>query len=401
MATGRRIAVVLSAACVAAAVLSQPAPARADPGCSPQDIWNDLSNAWGGVTSGVCEAACATGFGCFAAFGAVTVLSALAAANDPSAVTSFCNAVQSVQGAANNAATIVGDLQAAGASQSLIDQLTSLLGSVADPLAAAQCACQEEQGLPQLVSEVGNCIVQGLCDVSQFFGTPCGCTAPPTTITGNCSATIAGCGDFNDPDPACQGGGPGNGPIMVQDGWSAPIMQINTPGGTEIIQSASGSAPFGTCGTSTVCFCPKPMIPVWVWNYANDSNAQNNDTQIFSCACPSGTTPAGVSQQNPSGTLDSNGLSSCICDNTGQPIMTGYGATFDNPCPTPLTGLPCPNGQIRFGSKCVPACAKNEVRTPDGNCCDPDQVTFCGQCCPSGETPNLTNGTCGPSQVAQ
>jgi hypothetical protein len=82
--------------------------------------------------------------------------------------------------------------------------------------------------------------------------------------------------------------------------------------------------------------------------------------------------------------------------------MAGYGATIDNPCPLPLTGQPCPKGQINFGGKCVKPCtSSSEVMTPDGTCCDPNQVTFCGQCCPAGKVPDPANGTCTPLQTTQ
>jgi hypothetical protein len=396
MTAGRPIALRVGVALLATMVLfASSGPARAQ-SCSPQDIWNNLSNAW--ESAPTCTAACASGFGCFAAFAIAGAIGTAQAAGSQGAVNTFCT---DVNNAASDASAIVGDLQSIGAPQSLIDQVTSALGSVADPLAAAQCACEETTAISGLITDISNCIVAGLCDVSALFGTPCGCTQPPTTLPASCQSSIGNCGDFADSDPACQGGGPGNGPIMVQNGWSAPVMTINTPGGTEVIQSNSGSAAFGTCGTSYACFCPKPMVPTWVWNYANDSNAQGNDTKIFACVCPAGTSAAGATPQNPSGTLTSAGLSTCLCPNTGQPIMTGYGATVDNPCPTPLTGNPCPSGQIRFGNKCINQCAQNQVMTPDGTCCNPIQASSCGQCCPPGMTPDPANGTCRPVQPTQ
>jgi hypothetical protein len=387
MATGRRIAATVGAAIFAAATILTPAPGRAQ-SCSPQDVWNDLSNAWQGI--GNCAGACASGFGCFAAFAIAAALAAADAANEQGAVSTFCTDVQNAQ---NNADAIVGYLQQIpGVSQSTVDNVKSIFGSVADPFAAAQCACDEVQNVGSLIQDVGNCIVAGLCDASALFGTPCGCTEPPTTVSANCASNIQNCANFSG-SPAqvalCQGEG---GSIITEDGWSAPIMVINTPGGSEVLQSASGSAAFGTCGTTSVCFCPKPMQLVKVCDAMYDYNCQNNDVYIYACVCPQGTTPAGATAQNPAGTL-ANGVNTCLCPD-GRPIMSDPGATPDLPCPAPLLGTPCPNGQRNVGGKCVTPCANNEVMTPDGSCCNPNQVTFCGQCCPTGMTPNLQNGTC-------
>jgi hypothetical protein len=48
-----------------------------------------------------------------------------------------------------------------------------------------------------------------------------------------------------------------------------------------------------------------------------------------------------------------------------------------------------------------PCTSSSEVMTPDGTCCDPNQVTFCGQCCPAGKVPDPANGTCTPLQTTQ
>ena len=43
------------------------------------------------------------------------------------------------------------------------------------------------------------------------------------------------------------------------------------------------------------------------------------------------------------------------------------------------------------------ACTKpGEVMTPDGVCCDPNNVAECGQCCGDGMVPDPANGTCMP-----
>jgi hypothetical protein len=396
MITGRRIAVNVGAALLAAMLtLLLVTPSRAQ-SCSPQDVWNDLSNAWQGI--GNCAGACGSGFGCFAAFAIAATLAAADAAGDQGAVTTFCTDVTNAQ---SNADAIVGYLaQIPGVSQSTINNVKSIFGSVADPFAAAQCACEEVQSVSSLIQDVGNCIVAGLCDASALFGTPCGCTEPPTTVSANCASNIQECSQFYHQDPSdpiyqlCHGQG---GSIMTDDNWSAPVMVINTPGGTEVLQSASGSAAFGTCGTTWACLCPKPMQLQPICNVNYDYNCQANQEFIYACVCPAGTTPAGATAQNPTGTL-TNGINTCLCPD-GKPIMSEPGATADLPCPGPLLGAPCPNGQERRGDKCVTPCAKSEVMTPDGTCCDPNQVTYCGQCCPPYMTPNPQNGTCTNEQI--
>ena len=115
----------------------------------------------------------------------------------------------------------------------------------------------------------------------------------------------------------------------------------------------------------------------------------------YSCECPKDTHAAALS-----GPLSQV----CLCKNTGlaavPPVKSSINPTGSH-CPIPLTGIPCFNGQVNVGGKCVAPCANNEVRTPNGVCCSPAEVTACGTCCPPGTQADLANGTCYPVQTTQ
>jgi len=379
----------MGAALFAATATCAPISAARAQSCNAQDLWNALSNTW--QDTATCAAACADGVGCYAAFLITGGLATAAAGGDQNAVNSFCTTVQT---AADDAATIIGDLRAIGVSDSVVQSLSSAFNSISSPLAAAQCACDEVRDAGSLISDIGQCIEDGVCIATQALGGACGCTQPPTTVAGNCAPVLAGCGQFffydlskcSDPNNhdlpcLCAGSSAKGSPIIsTGDGTSPPYVIVNTPGGTEIIQSSSGSAPFGTCGTSWACFCPKPMTLQHTCDGALDP-ACNNNIDIWYCACPKGT------HGDPAGDM------SCLCDSNNQP------ANFDPQSFLPVCG--CPTGQVSWDGKCVAACAKNDVRTPDGTCCNPNQVTFCGQCCPPGWIPDPVRGICYQPQQTQ
>lgn len=367
-----------------------PTALRADPGCSIQDLANAIDSAFNAVTSSACDETAATGAGVGVATALTGALAGVAAGAGQGSVDDFCNAINS---ALNTAGNVQNDADAAqqiiNDSSSALSSIASFIGEAAsvgiDPLSMAECACQVEQGLGQAVADLGGCA----CDVAAaLLGSSCNCTPPPTQ-TASCASNTAGCASFSDSDPACQGGGPGNGPIMItlNDGTSPPVVQVNGPSGTTVTQYGST----GACASSWSCFCPKPMQPVWVCNAALDYNCQNNGERIFACVCPANTTPAGASTANPSGNLV-NGVNVCICNNTGRPAeANGPGG---NPCPS-LFPPPCPRGETYGPSgKCVPACAAGEILLAGGTCCDPSQASSCGTCCPSGQVPDAATGAC-------
>ncbi|HEY2532546.1 MAG TPA: hypothetical protein VGJ20_32205 [Xanthobacteraceae bacterium] len=376
---GWRNGLGVGAALLAAVAFAPNVSVRADNiSCDPQDLWNDLSNAW--QDTATCAAACADGVGCAAAFLLIEAIATAKAGGDQSAVDTFCT---DVQNAANDAATVVGDLRSIGVPDSVVQTVSSALNSVSSPLAAAQCACDEVSDLGSLIDDTASCIEAGVCLGTELFGGACGCTQPPTTVAANCSPNLANCGhwfydeDCNDPknynDQLCQC--ERAGVVVTSSGTSPPIVKINTPGGTEVIQGDL------SCGTSWSCFCPAPMTLQSVCDGAQDYTCPTgvNNINILYCACPDGTHP------------DPTGKFACLCNTSNQPAnFTNFGHSFEPMCP------PCPTGQVQWNGQCTPACAQSDLRTPDGACCNPNKVTYCGQCCPTGMTPDPVLGTCTP-----
>jgi hypothetical protein len=135
------------------------------------------------------------------------------------------------------------------------------------------------------------------------------------------------------------------------------------------------------------CSCPAPRQIV----EHTGVDAYGDPWPYFTCDCPAGTSPAGAG---------------CLCDTTHLPPQPIGVVTVVNPqgvsCPPPFLGTPCPKGQINLDGKCVTPCANPaDGMTQNGACCDPNQVTSCGMCCPPGTTPDPVNGTCIPKQIAQ
>lgn len=382
MAAGRRVAPGVCAALLAAAMLLSPAPVRAD--CSPQDLANAVESAFNAFASSQCASASSTGVGAGIATALTGALFALSAGGDQSSVGDFCSAISNalntlgdIQSDANSAQTIVGS---SSALSSIASFVSDAAGVGLDPLNIAACACTVEENLEQAGSELAGCA----CDIAAtFLGSTCNCTPPPSG-TADCASTLADCGSGQNADPVC---GTGLGPngispiITTSSGTSPPVVQINGPTGSTVTQYDSS----GPCAASWSCFCPKPMTLIQVCDTPLDYNCSD---KIFACVCPKTTHP------DPSGKLV-NGISVCLCDTSKQPANFTPNS-FEPMCP------PCPTGEVQASAtgKCVAACAKNEVMTPDGKCCDPNKVTFCGQCCPPGSTPDPARGTCTtPGQI--
>ena len=394
MAAGERIAQDVSGpllalargAALAAAMFAYAAPARAD--CS--DVVNGVVNTASALDSPQCQTAFAESS--FVTTGLTTFFE-----GDPNLANQICNAVNDV----NNAGSWVSQIP---------QGLQTALGSL-NPIDFATCACSLYQGIGQLPNEVVSCIQDLICGVSELFnlGNPCQTCQQPPPVAANCTPP-ANCVDYrihpNDPKyAACNDpnyslleyntGGPNQGYF--------PVQVNQQPDGSTIIIEGLDSGSFTTCAPGEYCVCPSPMTFVPVQEY----NPSGNDGWYYAtCQCPA-TTKA----LRPSGPL----AYVCICDSTGLPAVppdwgksNGPNGNDLNPtrsiCPTPLTGVPCPiAGQIRVsGNKCVAPCTKpGEVMTPDGTCCDPNNVAACGQCCPNGMVPNPANGTCMPEQIAQ
>jgi hypothetical protein len=398
MATGRRIAVRVGAALLAAGALLILMPlgaARAD--CSFNDFLNAIENAATAISSTACDAAYGSGVGTAVV---VAVGGALAGveADDPSAATQICQQIQNLNSnlgnAQNDVGTIQGVLSQYPAATGILQTVQDTLGGVADPLSAMACACDWVQGVGQIGGVALSCLQDAICGLQQDLGWGgCGCT-PPTPVQANCTPPIELCTGYtgNPNDPQCQNA------IYGQNGVNPPPTVVQqTANGTIVIDVTDGwDGSSQYCSPDRYCFCPSPMTVVAVDNLIADGGNPGNGYVMYVCECPKGTHAAGTS-----GPL----AEVCICDTTNVPAVPPT-KSLTNPtasiCPVPLTGIPCPQGQVRVGSKCVAPCtSSSEVMTPDGTCCDPNAVTPCGQCCPAGTVANLTTGTCMPPQTIQ
>jgi hypothetical protein len=395
MAIGRRVAQKACAMLLLAAVAVWISfvPARAQ-GCDPQDFWNALQNVASGISSPACDTTYADPVGDAALIALAAALGGITA-EDPSA--NVCGAISNAFNDITDGQSDLGTLNSAlsnlGLATSALDSVQQILSGAANPVAAAECACQWDQGVSALGGDVLACLQSAICGIQQDFGLGgCSCT-PPTPVAANCTPPIAECTNYNmNPnDPACANA------IYGQNGVNPPpVITKSVSGGTIVINVVDGwDGHSAMCSPDTYCFCPAPMQVVAVPNYYADGGDTNNGYVMYVCECPQ--TPVAT---KPAGT--SGGLAEvCLCPD-GQPAVPSQ-VSLLNPtgsiCPPQVT---CPDGQEMIGGKCVTPCSNpNEGMTMSGACCDPNQVTSCGQCCPPGTTPDPTSGTCIPKQVAQ
>jgi hypothetical protein len=391
MATRRRIAAVLSAALVAAGTALPPSPAQA--GCDPSDLWNALQNTLNTIASSNCAGVTSDP----ALWAPVGVASGVMAGISQSQ--QFCQDVQNAQNQLTNVQgdgnSLVTQLNNLGIDASFLSSVLDALSSAGDALSVVECACGLSNNITQVGGDLGACVEDALCDLQNLahqidpglFGSCSGSIDNvPTNCTQNpCNAQTGAC----DPNLA------GNAIIRCPPGDDAPPVSQTASGSGTIVSVVEGASASGTI-TVESCICPAPMTVNWVTagNYAGWSNVvEDGACQFFVCECPQGTKQASTSGA---------GQYVCVCPN-GQPAQSG--PSQYNPdglaCPPSLTGPTCPQGQVAYGQNCVPACTANEVRTPSGTCCDPNQVASCGVCCPAGMVPNPSNGTCMPNQVIQ
>jgi hypothetical protein len=395
MMPGRRIAVVLSAALVAAAALSMPAsPARAGGSCDLNDIWNALQNTLNTIASSNCAGVAADP----AMWAPVGVAAGVMAGVSQSQ--QFCQDVQNAQNQLTNVQgdgnSLVSQLNNLGIDASFLSSVLDALSSAADALSVVQCACGLSNDITQVGGDLGACVTDALCDLQNLahqvdpglFGScsgsidnvPTNCTQNPCSSNGACDPNLGGNVILK-----CPSGDDG-----------PPVTQTNGSNGT-IVSSTLGASASGTISVES-CICPAPMQGVWVTagNYSQWSNIVSDpNCQFFMCQCPAGSTLASNSGA---------GQYVCICQNSGRPAQPPIKTSL-NPdgvaCPPQLTGTPCPQGQVNVAGKCVAPCTSSEVRTPAGACCNPNQVTSCGMCCPAGMVPDPANGTCTPIQTTQ
>jgi len=367
--------IALCAAPITLSAIAAPGAARAD-GCNFNDVLNAVENTVSSLSSGACGAACGEGgAGCVAAAGIGAALGGVAASQGQGSVDNFCSQLNTGVGDID---AIKSWLQAAGIGADLISDVSSLgAGAV---VSVAQCACDLEQGVGQLSSQAGSCLADAICGLQQDLGFGgCGCT-PAQPVAVDCGSIV---GDNNIPaDTRVDVTANGTLVTDLRTGWDGHSQY---------------------CSPQQYCFCPSPMQVTEQPDYAllgSDPWPCQSQTDYYcawtyACQCPNGTHAA--AQSGPLSQV-------CLCQNTGLAAVPPVKSTI-NPtgsiCPIPLTGIPCPNGQVNVGGKCVAPCANNEVRTPNGACCSPAEVTACGTCCPPGTQADLANGTCYPVQTTQ
>ncbi|TQF34912.1 hypothetical protein UNPF46_27435 [Bradyrhizobium sp. UNPF46] len=372
-----------------AAMILLASPARA--GCNPSDIFNATKQSVSGLSD--CASACATGAGCAAAAAATGILTEIAASAGQGVVNSFCSQVQ------GNAIQILGSLQSAGGSsigQNLLDKFADALTAVGSPATVVQCACQTEQGVGSLGSDLGQCMEDVLCWLQGVLGDSCDCERPPPAIVSCPSIDVKKCLEDHDYsgvwNPACipSAGIVNCNPNWQQcgyEGYSPSVAKLQTPEGT-LAEALPATAEGTGCYGASYCFCPVPMNPTWhqVPNPGGDL-----PRFMFTCDCPYD--PNDPDHQTHPGALMANGISSCLCNNTNQPANFGF-APFGM-CPPAA----CPAGQTRLGlnGACVTPCSDpSQGMAFDGSCCSPAQMSSCGQCCPPSTVPDPKSGSCVP-----
>ncbi|MGH6684079.1 MAG: hypothetical protein ACRECA_09205 [Pseudolabrys sp.] len=317
-------------------------------------------------------------------------------AENAGAGSNICSAVQNafnnLTNGQNDLGALTNVLTQAGLDAGAIKSLIGLVSSAADPLAVASCACQLDQGIGQLGGDIVACIQGALCDLDAAIGSPCHCSPPPPMLA-NCFPPVGTCTDYSTSDPAknpaCQNAIYGK----LNDPSAVPVTVTPEANGTLVTYGTDEN-----CAGDMYCFCPSPMTVVAETNYYADGGNTNNGYVMYACECPQ--TPVPTKAAGTSGGLEHV----CLCPN-GQVAVPPV-KSVTNPegtdCPTPLTGTPCASGQINIGGKCVTPCSNpSEGMTADGACCDPNQMSSCGMCCPLGTTPDPATGSCIPPQTIQ
>jgi hypothetical protein len=397
MAIRRLIALVVLALPLALATVFASAPARADNSCSLQDLGNAAQNTYNGFVNGQCGAALSDPVAA-----ALTIYLTTLVGGMGSQSATFCQDVNDVSKWTNNAQqdvnNVTSGLNKIDSSGQLASQFSSALNSVSGALADAAgiesaftCACSVTAGLGQLFGDLGSCVEQGLCDFANAIHSIIpgidACSGPPNVTWVNCMQNPCTGSGWN---MTCNGPGGlwpencGSGVCTTGDG-SVQCQQMS--GGGQVCGSVVGSDPNNGGVNIVACDCPAPRQMTQHTGVDGDGNPW----PYYTCDCPAGTSASGVS---------------CLCDTTHVPPQPVGVKTVTNPegvaCPPSLLGNACPKGQINLGGKCVTPCSNPaDGMTQDGACCDPNQVTSCGMCCPPGTTPDPANNTCIPKQIAQ
>lgn len=369
---------------IVAAVILLASPARA--GCNFTDVADAVKQSVSATLT--CESACDTEESCAAAIWLVAALTGIALEGGQDEVNSFCAQAQGkLDQIASTAKTVFGNELA----QKYLGDLSTELGAIGSAANVVKCACATQRSNEASEDSIGVCLIDALCTLQEWVGfEACYCSPPPPQIA-NCAATNVACGQWDNPNPVCQGSG--SNPIFswypdgqtqahywaYYDDYRNWTTVTTTPEGSLVTETPS---PSDKCGQTLYCYCPLPMKPTWTkvnW-VGHDVNPY-----IFSCACPEGT-HAGATMPN--------GISSCLCDDTNQPAILS-GLALQGMCPPPA----CPAGQTRLSldGECVTPCSDpSQGMAFDGSCCNPTQMSSCGQCCPPSSVPDPKSGTCVP-----
>jgi len=371
---------------IAVALLAGNSAAQA--GCSPGDLWNALQNAANGLSSG-CSAAAADP----ADWAALAALTGAAGITQVAGAPQFCQAVQSayatltnVQGNANS---IVQKLSSLGILQNLPasaqQTVTNALNTIGDAngaLSTLSCACSvaTDQGIGQVAGDISACIQDAICGLQNVLPGFNQCTGSTNVQWVNCTQDPCATKDYYGNCIL----NPGIGYIANAPGAGGASVQCQSGASGEVCWSVLGADSNGNV-TVEACLCPAGMQMNTSYN-GGMTDSYGDPIPYLQCTCPSGTRPAGMS----------GGLSNvCICNNTNQPAQP---PGPNGICPTPLTGAPCPSGQVNIGGNCVTPCADpSQVQLANGSCCSPAQASSCGVCCAAGQVPDPATGSCSPA----
>jgi hypothetical protein len=375
----------LVAAIFTTAVLAGSA-ARA--GCSLEDV----ANAFYGTLKATsdCKSVCESEESCDAAIALELALAGVAIQSSDTGkgqdlVNQFC---AQAQGTADQVVSTLNTIFGNAIAQEVLGDLSAQLSSIGSAAKVVRCACETEQSTNSLGADLGQCAQEALCSIGIDFGCACQRPAPRTAQCPSIDPAKCQSKDYIQQlrDPTCiPAGSIANcNPNYQQCGYAgyAPsVVKTETPEGTLVMQVPPSAEGTGCNDAVQSCFCPKPMKPQW-HEVANPGSGDHR--YIFSCDCPEGT-HAGATMPT--------GISSCLCDQTNQPANLGF-APFGM-CPPPA----CPAGQSRLSpdGECVTPCADpSQGMAFDGSCCNPAQMTSCGQCCPPGTLPDPKSGSCVP-----
>ncbi len=373
-----------------AAMILFASPARA--GCDLGDIGKAFYGTL--VATSDCKSVCESQESCAAAVALDIALAGAAIQGSDTGkgqalVNQFCKEAQGtadqIVGTLN---TIFGNVIA----EKVLGDLSAQLSSVGSAAKVVKCACETEQSTNSLGSGVGECIEDALC----WAGIQCDCKRPPPQTATCASIDVKKCKEDHDYsgiwNPACipNGSIANCNPNWQQCGYAGygpSVAKVESPEGTLAVQLPPTAEGTG-CDAVQSCFCPAGMNPTW---HEVPNPGSGDHRYIFSCDCPYD--PKDPDHQTHPGPLLPNGISQCLCNNTNQPANFGF-APFGM-CPPPA----CPAGQTRLSldGECVTPCADpSQGMAFDGSCCNPAQMTSCGQCCPPTTIPDPKTGSCVP-----